>query len=173
MPEAVRRATTDRVSPPEASSAAAAGRILRPDVWANRNGGAGTSSQAERAGRDAEAAKPTVLVVDDDSAIVRMLRLVLRGEGFDVLTASNGEEALDAVASCHPSVIVLDLAMPVMDGRTFFRELRERGDDTPVIILSAYGAQRAQRELSAEAGLDKPVEPDRLVAEVQRLLQTA
>ena len=113
-----------------------------------------------------------VLVVDDDASILRLLRMIFREADFDVATSSNGQEALDAVEQSEPSAIVLDLEMPVMDGRTFVRELRSRGYKTPVLILSAYGARQAQRELDAQAGIDKPFDPDRVVAAVTSLLDS-
>lgn len=114
-----------------------------------------------------------VLIVDDDPSILRMLRLVFLADGYEVTTARNGEEALEALGASHPGAIVLDLEMPVMDGREFFRELRARGDQTPVLILSAYGAELARRELKAEAFVSKPFEPDYLVQEVEKLLERA
>jgi two-component system response regulator MprA len=99
-----------------------------------------------------------------------MLRLVFVADGYQVTTATNGREALDAVEASSPRAIVLDLEMPVMDGREFFRELRAKGNSTPVLILSAYGADLARRELKAEAFVSKPFEPDYLVQEVEKLL---
>jgi DNA-binding response OmpR family regulator len=64
---------------------------------------------------------------------------------------------------------VLDLEMPEMDGRTFYRQLRERGIAVPVLIVSAYGARAAGRELGTPA-MDKPFNPDELVRAVQELL---
>ncbi|MND05640.1 DNA-binding transcriptional regulator QseB [compost metagenome] len=61
--------------------------------------------------------------------------------------------------------------MPRMDGRAFFREIRARGNQTPVLILSAYGATAARDELRAEAALRKPFDPDALVEEVRKLLE--
>jgi len=134
---------------------------------------AGTAADASDAGSraPAEVRDRRVLIVDDDASILRMLRLVFQGDGFDVVTATNGREALEVVGREEPGVIVLDLEMPVMDGRTCFRELRSRGHSTPVLILSAYGAERAKSELRAEAYVSKPFEPDHLVNEVQRLLE--
>ncbi|MBF6600539.1 MAG: response regulator [Dehalococcoidia bacterium] len=114
-----------------------------------------------------------VLIVDDDPSILRMLRIVFLGDGFEVTTATNGQEALNAVQERMPGVIVLDLEMPIMDGREFFRELRARGHAVPVLILSAYGAERARLELKAEAFVSKPFEPDYLVGEVQKLLMVS
>jgi DNA-binding response OmpR family regulator len=110
-----------------------------------------------------------VLVLDDDNALQRLLRLTLTSEGFEVITASNGLEGLEKVRVDPPDVILLDLEMPVMDGRTFFRELRKQGNNTPVLILSAYGARNAQRELQAEGSLEKPFEADVLMDELRQL----
>jgi CheY-like chemotaxis protein len=110
-----------------------------------------------------------VLIIDDDVALVRMLRLTLRDGGFEVASAYNGREGLDYVTNHEPDVIVLDLQMPVMDGPTFYHELRSRGFDIPVLVLSANGARRAQRELEADAYLDKPFSPDDLLQAVARL----
>lgn len=112
---------------------------------------------------------PLVFVVDDDGAIRRLLRLTLVDHGFEVRTASNGRNALDQLDSDSPDVIVLDLEMPEMDGRSFFRELRGRGYATPVVILSAHGAARARRELAAEAALDKPFRIEDLVETLRRV----
>jgi len=110
-----------------------------------------------------------VLVLDDDEALLRLLRLTLASEGFEVVTATNGLDGLDKAQNEDPDVILLDLEMPVMDGRTFFRRLRSQGDQTPVLILSAYGAKAAQRELEAEASLDKPFDSDELMRELRHL----
>jgi DNA-binding response OmpR family regulator len=111
-----------------------------------------------------------VLVVDDDASVTRLVSLFLRDEGFEVLTAGNGEEALREIEQTEPDVIVLDLQMPVMDGETFYRELRARGAEIPVLVLSAYGARAASRRLGAQDSLDKPFDPDTLVTRVERLL---
>jgi CheY-like chemotaxis protein len=81
----------------------------------------------------------TVLVVDDDPNIRRMIVAALRREGYDFLEAPNGREALDTMRAEHPDVVVLDLMMPVLSG---WDVLRERADDEelrsiPVIIISA------------------------------------
>ena len=111
----------------------------------------------------------SVLVVDDDAALLRLLRLSLQGSGFAVQTATNGLEALDRVSQDSPRVIVLDLEMPVMDGRSFYRELRARGCSSPVLILSAHDARRAQRELNAEAYMNKPFDLSELADAVNEL----
>jgi CheY-like chemotaxis protein len=111
-----------------------------------------------------------VLVVDDDVNLARLLRAILRTSGFEVVTSSDSTAALDMVSEQQFNVIILDLRMPVMDGRTFYRELRGRGHNTPVVISSAYGARAAQAELGAQAAIEKPFDPDKLVQTVSRLL---
>lgn len=111
-----------------------------------------------------------VLVVDDDPAVVRLLKLTLRGGGFEVTGASNGEEALQEIERHAPEAIVLDIEMPVMNGREFFERLRARHIDVPVVILSAYNPRRVQRELGAEAYIGKPFEPDDLIDVVSRVV---
>ena len=115
----------------------------------------------------------TVLVIEDEPALRRMLSFTLTDGGFDVRTAWNGVEGLEQVDARAPDVIVLDLEMPVMDGRTFYRELRNRGLNMPVVILSAYGARQAQRELRAEAAVQKPFSPDALVEKLRSLVPSA
>ena len=112
----------------------------------------------------------SVLVIEDEPALRRMLTFTLRDAGFDVRTAWNGVEGLQQVDAAIPDVIVLDLEMPVMDGRTFYHRLRERGLRTPVCILSAYGARKAQRELEAEASVQKPFGSDDLIDKLRDLV---
>ena len=78
-----------------------------------------------------------VLIVDDDRSIVRMLRLILHTSGFEVSIAYDGVEALDEIERDPPDVVLLDLNMPVMDGETFLRVIRNRGMQIPVIVTSA------------------------------------
>ena len=99
-----------------------------------------------------------------------MVQLTLASEGFDVVTAHDGVHALEQLDGPDFDAIVLDLQMPVMDGRTFYREMRARGFDTPVILLSAYGADAAKKELNAEAAVAKPFDPDVLIALTQQLV---
>jgi two-component system, OmpR family, response regulator MprA len=110
-----------------------------------------------------------VLIVDDDAALLRTLRLTLSQNGFGVRLAENGRTALQSVMEQEPDAVVLDLEMPEVDGRTFYRQLRERGVDVPVLILSAHGARAAGRELGTPA-MDKPFNPDELVKALHDLL---
>ena len=112
----------------------------------------------------------SVLVVDDDPNLTRLMATILRTCGWDALTASDGWSALDAIEHNDVEAIVLDMQMPRLDGRGFFRELRARGNHTPVLIASAYGARDAQRELGAEASVEKPFDPEVLISELERIL---
>jgi DNA-binding response OmpR family regulator len=111
-----------------------------------------------------------VLLIDDDPALVRMIRLALLSEGWDVDTAADGLLGLDVVEHAHYDIIVLDLQMPNLDGRGFFREYRARGGTTPIVLLSAYGAQSARIELNAEAAVTKPFDPVVLIRAIRTLL---
>jgi DNA-binding response OmpR family regulator len=100
-----------------------------------------------------------VLLIDDDPALVRMIRLALLSDGFDVTIASDGVQGLEVFAGGDFDLIVLDLQMPNMDGRAFYREYRARGGKAPVVLLSAYGALEARDELGADAAVTKPFDP--------------
>jgi CheY-like chemotaxis protein len=97
------------------------------------------------------------------------VRAILRTADYEVATACNGEEALEIAANVHPDVIVLDLRMPRMDGPEFFRALRARGDFTPILVASSFGARTAQKELGAEGSIEKPFDPEALITAVTRL----
>ena len=114
--------------------------------------------------------QPSVLIVDDDRSLASMIAFVLRSYGFSVDVANSGEEGLGLVSARPYDAVVLDLRMPGKDGRTVFREMRESGIQTPVLILSAFDAQRARDELGADAYLNKPFEPDMLAESLQRML---
>jgi two-component system response regulator MprA len=103
-----------------------------------------------------------VLAVDDDPAVLRLIRLVLLTNGFEICTAVDGVDALQRMESCHPDVIVLDMHMPRMDGRTLYRSLRSSGCSTPVLVLTADGSAAAARELGAQGHLAKPFAPEDL-----------
>lgn len=116
------------------------------------------------------ATSDTILVVDDDRAIREILADVLGLEGYPVVTAVNGAEALAQVEHAPPRLILLDMRMPVMDGWAFARALRERGLELPIVVMTAAQNARAwAREVGADHFLAKPFELDDLIALVQRL----
>ena len=115
---------------------------------------------------------PSILVVDDDPDILQTLALCLSTEGYRILVASNGREALDVVEKEKPSVILLDLMMPVMDGWQFIAALEERGKrDMPLLILSADRAvQGHAHKLRASGHLAKPFDLEDLLGKVAELV---
>src|SRR5258705_9151463 len=113
----------------------------------------------------------SVLVVDDDPNLVRLMSKFLTLEGFAPVPASNGAEALNYLrGGGSASVILLDLRMPVMDGWTFRRE--QRGDPglaaIPIVVLSGMGADTIQ-DLEPAASFSKPVSFPEVVVVVRRL----
>jgi CheY-like chemotaxis protein len=115
----------------------------------------------------------TVLIVDDDRGVQATLEAVLTLEGYDVLLAANGEEALARLAQQTPAVIVLDWAMPRMDGPTFAAALAQRGlrPAIPLLVLTADGrGPHKAAQIGAEAFIAKPFEVDTLLDEVARLI---
>ncbi len=110
-----------------------------------------------------------VLVVDDEPQILRALRVNLAARSYDVVTASNGRQALDAAAHHHPDLVVLDLGLPDMDGVEVVRGLRG-WSTVPIIILSGR-SQSVAKVQALDAGADdfvtKPFNVDELLARVR------
>ena len=115
-----------------------------------------------------------VLVVDDEPGGRQSLSRALRLEGYAVVTADNGAAGLAAAAEQHPDVIVLDVAMPVLDGLATCRQLRAAGDRTPVLMLTARDSVD-DRVDGLEAGADdylvKPFALRELMARIRALLR--
>ncbi len=110
-----------------------------------------------------------VLVVDDDAAIRKIVHDILDWEGCRVDTASNGREALEQIAADPPSVVLLDLWMPVLDGWGLVQELQRRGLDLPIVVMTAgRDAHALADEIHAAGYLAKPFEMDQLIASVSR-----
>src|SRR5262245_49257094 len=96
---------------------------------------------------------PRILVVDDEPEIVRGLEDNLRFEGYQILTATNGADGLALAATQAPDLVILDIMMPRLSGWEVARELRRRGLDVPVIMLTARG-EEVDRVLGLELGAD-------------------
>jgi len=120
------------------------------------------------------ASGPLVLLVDDDAAIRRAVGAGLELEGFRVVRASGGRAALAANESARPSVILLDLAMPDLDGLEVLAQLRAAGDDVPVCVLSARD-EVDDRVRGLQAGADdyvvKPFAIEEVTARLHALLR--
>jgi DNA-binding response OmpR family regulator len=111
-----------------------------------------------------------VMIADDDADIVRFVALNLRLEGFDVVVADNGQDALDTALDARPALILLDTMMPRMDGYEVCSRFRDQLPDTPVIMLTAKSLD-ADRAMAYTAGADdwvtKPFDPADLVSKVK------
>jgi CheY-like chemotaxis protein len=105
-----------------------------------------------------------ILVVDDDPTIRSTIAEFLSDEGFVVLTADNGVVALDLVTRHNLGVILLDLRMPIMDGWSFAKSLRERGLHIPIVVMTAErGGAEWARQLQAAGHVAKPFDLDDLL----------
>lgn len=117
----------------------------------------------------------TILVVDDEPEIVRLVRSYLEQDGYRVVTAYNGDEALYAARREKPDLVVLDILMPKMDGLEFTRRARQERN-VPIIMLTAR-ADETDRIVGLEMGADdyvtKPFSPRELVARVRAVLRRA
>ena len=118
----------------------------------------------------------TLLIVDDETHVRKLLQILLQNQGYQTLTASSGEEALALVAQQPPDLILLDIMMPGMDGYEVARELKSHKAtaNIPIIMLSALGQQSARisgLEAGAEEFLSKPVESAELWLRVRNLLR--
>jgi two-component system response regulator MprA len=115
-----------------------------------------------------------VLLVDDDAPIRRMLERTLAAEGYDVAAVADGGAALALIERSLPDLIVLDVAMPGMDGLAVTRRLRAKGNEVPILLLTARDAL-AERVAGLDAGADdylvKPFEVEELTARVRALLR--
>ncbi len=118
---------------------------------------------------------PTILVVDDEPYMIRLLQHHIERAGFRMVKATNGREALDQIRAEKPQLVIMDVMMPEMNGLEVLAEVRQQAEtkDLPVIIMTA-NAQRFTREEAEAAGvsafLTKPFSPTQLMVEVRRQL---
>jgi two-component system alkaline phosphatase synthesis response regulator PhoP len=126
-------------------------------------------------GGEPNMAKGKILVVDDEIYIVHILDFSLGMEGYEVLTASDGEQALETAQREQPDLIVLDIMMPKLDGYETCKLLKadDRTRQIPVILLSAKGRHTDQKigyEVGADDYITKPFSPRKLVERINTLL---
>jgi len=121
-------------------------------------------------------ARGKVLVVDDEEYIQHILNFSFGAEGYEVITAADGEEAVTVARSEKPDIIVLDIMMPKMDGYEACKQIKAdpQTQNIPVILLTAKGRE-VDRKLGAEAGADdyvvKPFSPGRLIERVEGFIK--
>ena len=112
-----------------------------------------------------------VLIVDDDPAIRHAVAMMLEDEGYAVITAANGVEALDRIKESAPGLVLLDLQMPEMDGWQVQGRLRQIMPELPVVFMTAGYRARAEAERHAAAGyIAKPFDMDHLLDVVGRFV---
>lgn len=121
-------------------------------------------------GRDAP-----ILVVEDDPDLLALEAEILRSAGYSIMTAADGLEALERAAASPPSLVLLDMRMPRMDGWQFAKAFRERhGSACPIVVVTAAeDARRRAEEIGASGFLEKPFDLEDVIREVERHLQAA
>lgn len=118
----------------------------------------------------------TILLVDDEEAITGSLAPFFERAGYRVFTAANGQQALQCLQAEKVDALILDVLMPLLDGRAVLRQLRQAGNWTPVILLTQVG-ESTERALALEEGADdylnKPFDPHELLARLRAVLRRA
>jgi CheY-like chemotaxis protein len=120
-------------------------------------------------------AKPQILIVDDNTSNLKLLRVLLIGEGFDVLTAANAGECIRQLKTFHPSLILTDIQMPGMDGLELTRRLKASAEtrDIPVVAITAYamsGDQQKALDAGCDAYVSKPIDTRTLPGILRQIL---
>jgi CheY-like chemotaxis protein len=116
---------------------------------------------------------PYILVVDDDSDFREGLRIALEMKGYQVEEAGHGKEALEKIADRPPLLVLLDLQMPVMNGRELLQRLRGAPEtrEIPVVIISGFGFEWEAELMGAQGYIGKPFEPRELEKTIAQLLR--
>jgi two-component system cell cycle response regulator DivK len=114
----------------------------------------------------------TVLVVEDDAQNSYLIGFILEKNGYQVITAADGEQALVEVEKCIPDLVLMDMLLPKMNGYEATRRIKARPEtkDVPVVALTAY-SMKGDREKILESGCDgyisKPIDPETFVSEME------
>lgn len=113
---------------------------------------------------------PTILVADDEADVRSLILALLEDEGYRVVVAANGRAAIEVVERRRPDLILMDVMMPMMDGREAARRLRQRPESAsiPIVLMSAVANDGLQPEV--QAFVAKPFDLDDLLATIDRLL---
>ncbi len=123
-------------------------------------------------------AGPTIVVIEDDSSIRRMTELWLTTKGMDVTTFAEGESAIEHIRQSIPGAVILDLALPGLDGYDILKILRAdpRTRDIPVIVVTAHADVESEvqvKTLGADEFVRKPFKPQSLIAVIERVMRPA
>jgi two-component system cell cycle response regulator DivK len=116
-----------------------------------------------------------ILVIEDNEQNLYLIRYILEDCGYEVFSAMEGKEGIALAASLKPDLILLDIQLPIMNGYTVARHLRENPDlvDTPIVAVTSY-AMPGDREKAMEAGcsgyIEKPIDPDTFDKQVEKYL---
>lgn len=117
-----------------------------------------------------------ILVAEDDRNTRRFLQAVLEGDGYQVHTAANGQEAMDALDREYIDLVVLDVMMPKMDGYEFTRQLREGNNDLPILMVSAKQLPQDKKQgflVGTDDYMTKPIDPEEMLLRIRALLRRA
>ncbi len=118
-----------------------------------------------------ENAKKTILVIDDDHGVLKIIDVILSDEGYTVLTANGGNAGLAMLEQEKPGLIILDYMMPDLNAVEFMRIVQERNlrSDIPIILITADGrAEEKMREVGAQGYISKPFDVDDLLEYIER-----
>lgn len=117
--------------------------------------------------------KQTLLIIEDDTTLSEALVMVLKAEGYEVITAQSGEAGLDVLATTDVDLVLLDLRLPGIQGHDVLRIIRQRAPHLPVIIMTAHCEQDVRRgleELGIVALVCKPFDAEMIVSLISRVL---
>lgn len=120
--------------------------------------------------------KKRILVVDDERDLLEMVTLRLKAQGYEVITACDGEQGLDKARREKPDLIILDLMLPKIDGYKVCRMLKfdEKYKKIPIIMFTARAQDKDEKlgfEVGADAYLNKPFDPDFFLAKIEELIK--
>jgi len=115
-----------------------------------------------------------ILIADDEKRILKLVKVRIKSGGYDVITASDGKEALESVRKYLPDLVILDVGMPELNGYQVCHELRKdpKTSHIPIIILSAWVRDKVgEKSALADVYIVKPFDPKHLLAEIKFLLE--
>lgn len=119
--------------------------------------------------------KPKILVIEDNEQNIYLVTFILESHGYEVIQARDGQEGIERAGQVDPTLILLDIQLPVMDGYAVARELKSNPAcaDVPIVAVTSY-AMAGDRERILAAGctgyLEKPIDPSTFIAELERYL---